>query len=142
MHGEEHREEGGEHRVQGEQGSEERSEGVGSGTGPGHALGAVPIVSLADVLTEDVVAAHLGALLRQEIADMYGPLLPLAVEPTKDAVMRVLRSGFFHQATLELSSTIGENGVGSILASSYGYAYRGEGLEAFLRGLREAKREP
>lgn len=101
---------------------------------------AFPIMSLDDVLTEEVVLRHLEKLLESEITRMYGHLLPQAVPPTKSDILRVIRSGFFHLANKELSQTMGEN-VGHILASSFGYQYNGEGIEAFLRGLRQLKKD-
>lgn len=97
-----------------------------------------PIVSLDDLLTEEVVLRHLDRLLESQMAQLYGDLLPQSVSPTKSDILRVIRSGFFHQANKELSQTMSED-VGHILASSFGYEYSGEGIEAFLRGLRLLK---
>lgn len=98
-----------------------------------------PIAALLDVLTEDVIRAHLAALLPERVRELYGPLLPPLDAPTAENILRVVRSGFFHQANKELSNTVAENGVGQILATSFGYEYEGEGLEAFLRGLRRSQ---
>lgn len=97
-----------------------------------------PITSLGDILSESVIEAHLNRLDESKIRQLYGALLPEGIEPTKENVMRIVRSGFFHQATSELSSLIGESGVGQILASSLGYEYEGEGIDAFLRGIRRS----
>ncbi|WPK23428.1 hypothetical protein PUMCH_000668 [Australozyma saopauloensis] len=64
-------------------------------------------------------------------------MLPEGVEPTRLEVMRVLRSSFFRNANDELSHTINTNAVGLMLAHSFGFEYRGEGIEAFLSGLRD-----
>lgn len=101
---------------------------------------AFPIVSLDDVLTEEVVLRHLDRLLESQMEQLYGDLLPQSVAPTKSEILRVIRSGFFHLASKELSQTMEEN-VGHILASSFGYEYNGEGIEAFLRGLRLLKKD-
>lgn len=101
---------------------------------------AFPIVSLDDVLTEEVVMRHLDRLLESQMAQLYGDLLPQSVAPTRSDILRVIRSGFFHLASKELSQTMEEN-VGHILASSFGYEYSGEGIEAFLRGLRLLKKD-
>lgn len=101
---------------------------------------AFPIVSLEDVLTEQVILRHLDTLLESQLQEVYGHLLPESVAPTKAEIMKVVRSGFFHQANKELSQTVAENGVGQILASSFGYEYKGEGIEAFLRGIRLLKK--
>lgn len=69
-------------------------------------------------------------------------MLPEGVAPTAEEVLKVLRSSFFRSANEELSSTITRNPVGEILARSFGFDYQGEGIEAFLNGLREvAKKE-
>lgn len=93
-------------------------------------------MSLSDVLTLDVIQKHVEGLLEEQLAQ-YAELLPESVSPTKEEIMAVVRSGFYQQSTKELSSTIANNGVGQILSQSFGYAYSGEGLEAFLRGIRE-----
>lgn len=98
-----------------------------------------PITALDDILTTDLIEKHLSLLLSLELAEKYGDLLPEGVEPTKEEIARVVRNGFFQQANKELSSTILNNGVGQILASSLGYEYQGEGIEAFLEGLRKSK---
>lgn len=106
-----------------------------------HPAQGFPIVSLEDVLTEEVILCHLDTLLESQMSELYGLLLPESVAPTKSEIMRVVRSGFFHQANKELSLTIAENGVGQILASSFGYEYTGESIEAFLRGIRLLKKK-
>lgn len=100
-----------------------------------------PIVSLEDVLTEEVILLHLDLLLEDELKEKYGAILPENVQPTKSEILRVIRSGFFHLANKELSQTMAENGVGQILALSFGYEYQGEGIEAFLRGIRSLKKK-
>lgn len=92
-------------------------------------------------MTEEVVRQHLNSLLDLQISELYRDFLPESVNPTKDDILRVLRLGFFHQATKELGLTMSENGVGHVLASSFGYEYTGEGIEAFLRGIRLLKKE-
>lgn len=101
---------------------------------------AYPILSLSDVLSLDLILTHLDSLLPEQLAE-YRDYLPHSVEPTKEEIMRVVRTGFFHQSNKELSSTIANNGVGQILAQSFGYSYKGEGLEAFLRGIREISKK-
>lgn len=98
-------------------------------------------MSLEDVLTEEVILRHLDSLLESQLQEKYGALLPESVSPTKDEILRVIRSGFFHLANKELSQTMSENDVGQILASSLGYEYTGEGIEAFLRGIRQLKKD-
>lgn len=100
-----------------------------------------PITSLGDILSESVIEAHLSRVDEAQIRQLYGALLPEGMEATKDNVMRIVRSGFFHQATSELSSLIGEAGVGQILAASLGYDYEGEGIDAFLRGIRRSAKK-
>lgn len=99
----------------------------------------VPITAIDDVLTLDVIEKHLSLLLEKELEEKYGDLLPEGVKPTKEEIALVVRNGFFQQANKELSSTILNNGVGQILASSLGYEYQGEGIDAFLEGLRKSK---
>lgn len=91
------------------------------------------------MLTFEVIEKHLLLLLEKELEEKYGDLLPEGVKPTKEEIARLVRNGFFKQANKELSSTILNNGVGQILASSLGYDYQGEGIEAFLEGLRKSK---
>lgn len=101
-----------------------------------------PIVSLADVLTVDNVSRHLERLSRAEIAAVYGPLLPESVgaNPTKEDVLGVVRSGFFQQATGRLSEQLlSGTGAGLLLSQSLRYDYRGEGIDGFLDGVREAE---
>ncbi|KAJ8140308.1 hypothetical protein OY671_006500, partial [Metschnikowia pulcherrima] len=100
-----------------------------------------PVSSLADVLTDELLERHLSALSPEEIKARYGDLLPENVEPTSAEVLAVVRSEFFRAANAELSSNVAENNLGSFLASSFGYEYEGEGLEAFLRGLRAAAKK-
>lgn len=69
-------------------------------------------------------------------------MLPEGVPPTKDEILKVLRSSFFRSGNEQLSHTINTSPVGLIMARSFGFEYNGEGLEAFLNGLREtAKRD-
>lgn len=103
----------------------------------------VPIESLADVLTVENVSRHLEGLSQAEIARVYGPLLPESVgpNPTKDDVLSVVRNGFFQQATGRLSEQLRSGrGAGLLLSQSLRYEYRGEGIEGFLDGVREAER--
>lgn len=100
-----------------------------------------PILLLSDVLTEELVRKHLQSLLAQEIHDRYGNLLPESVEPNVDQILEVVRGEFFRSANTEFSMNIAENSIGLILANSFGYEYTGEGLDAFLKGLRDSEKK-
>lgn len=106
-------------------------------TASADALADIPVTSLSDLLTLDVISNHLSSLLEEELRVQYGDVLPENTAPTKEAIMGVIRTGFFDLASRELSQTILSNNVGHILALSLGYDYRGEGLDAFLSGLRQ-----
>lgn len=93
------------------------------------------------MLTEDHVTRFLLTLLDEEIRSRFGDMLPESVEPTRDAILEVVRSEFFRGANAELSMNISQNNIGLILASSFGYEYTGEGLDAFLKGIRDAEKK-
>lgn len=93
------------------------------------------------MLTDEVLAAHIDALLPEKLRRFYGDMLPEGVAPTKDEIMKVFSSSFFRSANEELSNTINRSSVGEVLARTFGYVYTGEGIEAFLNGLRQVKKE-
>lgn len=95
-----------------------------------------PGISLGAVLTEEAVAAHLARMLEADIERAYGALLPPGVAARRDDILRVVRSGFFHHARDELGGAVAET-PGALLARTLGYDYEGEGVEAFVRGLRK-----
>lgn len=100
----------------------------------------VPITSLSDVLTLDVISKHLASLPDEQVQEQYAHLLPDGVNATREEILSVIRTGFFELASRELSSSIGNNTVGQILAQNLGYEYQGEGLDAFLRGIRSLRK--
>lgn len=93
-------------------------------------------IRLGAVVTEDVVAAHLARMLEADVVRVYGGLLPPGVAPRRDDILRVVRSGFFHHARDELGEAVAQT-PGALLARTLGYDYTGEGVEAFVRGLRK-----
>lgn len=121
-------------RGAGESAGESAERGVGHGGGRSVAAATFG-VSLSAVLTEEAVAAHLARMLEADMERAYGGLLPPGVAPRKDDILRVVRSGFFHHARDELGDAVAET-PGALLARTLGYEYAGEGVEAFVRGLR------
>lgn len=98
----------------------------------------LPIASISDVLTLELIEKHLESLSSDHLSELYLKHLPESTSPTKHDIMDVVRSGFFQQSTSKLSELLREgNGAGYLLAQSLKYDYQGEGIEAFLNGVRE-----
>lgn len=96
-----------------------------------------PVSLLADLLTDDLIDTILDSQLPEQLRERYKDMLPEGVGASKAELREVLRSEFYRRASLELSMNINENNIGSILANSFGYEYAGEGLDAFLKGIRD-----
>lgn len=106
-------------------------------------LSNLPIKSLLDFLTMEVIEKHLDSLSPAEMSSMYGPLLPKTVgtDPTKQNVLETVRSPFFQQACQRLSEQLAQGeGAGYLLAQSLKLKYDKEGIASFLQGLRDANR--
>lgn len=97
-----------------------------------------PVTSLLDVLTPEVVERHLATMSDAEVAETYTLLVPEGTA-TKEGILALVRNSFFKQAASDLSGLVGGHAVGQLLARSLGYEYKGEGLEAFLAGIRETR---
>ncbi|OBA21909.1 hypothetical protein METBIDRAFT_67006 [Metschnikowia bicuspidata var. bicuspidata NRRL YB-4993] len=100
-----------------------------------------PVLLLSDVLSDELVLKHLRSMLPDELRARYGDMLPDAVEPSAEQIMAVVRSEFFRNSSAELSMNMTENNIGLILATSFGYEYSGEGIDAFLKGLRDSAKK-
>lgn len=98
----------------------------------------LPIASISDILTLELVEKHLDTLSPDQLTELYANHLPGSTNPTKHDILDVVRSGFFQQSTNNLSDLLREgNGAGYLLAQSLKYDYKGEGIEPFLNGVRE-----
>lgn len=104
----------------------------------------LPVSSISDFLTLELIEKHLDSLSSDQLAQLYSRFLPesCSKNPLKSDVLDVVRSGFFQQATSKLSELLREgNGAGYLLAQSLKYNYQGEGVEGFLNGVRELGRK-
>lgn len=98
----------------------------------------LPIASISDVLTLELIEKHLDSLSPDQLSQLYATHLPESTNPTKHDILDVVRSGFFQQSTNKLSELLREgSGAGYLLAQSLKYDYQGEGIESFLNGVRE-----
>lgn len=104
----------------------------------------LPLTSLSDFLSLDLVSAHLDTLSDDQVARVYGPYMPKSFQPTKLSVLALMRDPFFQQTCHKLGDLLKQaNGAGYLLAHSLKYEYNGEGIEPFLCGLRKkAMSEP
>lgn len=98
----------------------------------------LPIASISDVLTLELIEKHLDTLSPDQLSQLYASHLPESTNPTKHDILDVVRSGFFQQSTNKLSELLREgSGAGYLLAQTLKYDYQGEGIESFLNGVRE-----
>lgn len=98
----------------------------------------LPIASISDVLTLELIEKHLDTLSPDQLSQLYASHLPESTSPTKHDILDVVRSGFFQQSSNKLSELLREgSGAGYLLAQSLKYDYQGEGIESFLNGVRE-----
>lgn len=105
----------------------------------------MPIASISSVLDIDTINSHLDKLSIDQLKELYGEYLPesIAANPTKEEIMRAIRSGFFQQCEQKLSELLRSNtGAGYLMSQSLKYDYKGEGVDGFLNGIRDlAKKE-
>lgn len=98
----------------------------------------LPIASISDVLTVELIEKHLDTLSPDQLSQLYASHLPESTSPTKHDILDVVRSGFFQQSSNKLSELLREgSGAGYLLAQTLKYDYQGEGIESFLNGVRE-----
>lgn len=101
----------------------------------------IPISSVSDFLTLDLVESHLDKLDANTLKSLYSDKLPPSISenPTEQDILDTVRSGFFQQSEQRLSEQLRRgNGAGYLLAQSLKYDYKGEGVANFLDGIREA----
>lgn len=105
----------------------------------------MPIASISSVLDIDTINSHLDKLSIDQLKELYGEYLPesITANPTKEEIMRAIRSGFFQQCERKLSELLRSNtGAGYLMSQSLKYDYKGEGVDGFLNGIRDlAKKE-
>ncbi|KAI5954716.1 hypothetical protein KGF57_003739 [Candida theae] len=104
----------------------------------------LPIGSISSVLDISTIDNHLDKLSLDQLKHMYGEYLPpsIAQNPTKAKIIEVVRSGFFQQSEQKLTKQLRANeGAGLLLAQSLKYDYKGEGIENFLKGVRELSKK-
>lgn len=85
-----------------------------------------------------IVEKHLDELSPEEIEQLYAEHLPSSTNPTKHDIIQLVRSGFFDQSLDRLNQGLQKStGMGYILSQSLKFDYQGEGIEGFLKGIRQ-----
>lgn len=96
-----------------------------------------PIVLLSKAFTPAVVSTHIESASEDEIKRLLA-VFPAAKD--KQQLLEAVRSPYFAQSLEQMTSVLYKGG-GAIMAQQAGISYSGEGVPAFLDGIRKKEQE-